>query len=104
MTLGWKKGVKPTDPEQGLHVRNYTVQEALSRHFYVTTSGMFNDAGLRHVIDVMGIDRVLFSVDYPYENALSASAWFDSATAKMRPEDVQKIASGNAARLFGITL
>lgn len=102
ITLGWKKNVQPTDPETGLHIRSYTVQEALRRWFCVTTSGMFTDAGLYHVIDVMSVDRVLFSVDYPYEDAPAASAWFDSAVSKMKRSDVQKIAYGNAAKLLGI--
>jgi 2,3-dihydroxybenzoate decarboxylase len=37
-------------------------------NFAITTSGMTDDASLRLAIDVLGIDRVQFAGDYPYED------------------------------------
>jgi len=46
----------------------------------------------------MGIDRILFSVDYPFvENTLGAK-WLDSVP--LCAEDKEKLMSGNAKRLL----
>ena len=41
-------------------------RDAFTEHFWVTTSGFFSDPALLHCIQEIGIDRVLFSVDYPF--------------------------------------
>jgi 2,3-dihydroxybenzoate decarboxylase len=73
----------------------------LRRNFHVTTSGHFNDAPLRCAIDVMGIDRVMFSVDYPFEATADAATWFD-ATPVLTDAERRRIGRTNAARLFGL--
>jgi 2,3-dihydroxybenzoate decarboxylase len=50
----------------------------LRDHFYITTSGNFHTPTLNNVIEEMGIDRVMFSVDYPYESMSEGVTWFDS--------------------------
>jgi 2,3-dihydroxybenzoate decarboxylase len=45
----------------------------------ITTSGVCSNAALRCSIDEMGIDAVLFSTDYPYEDAKLAAQWIDNA-------------------------
>lgn len=37
------------------------------RNLYVTASGMFSQAYLQRSVEIVGIDRVLFSTDYPYQ-------------------------------------
>ncbi len=49
----------------------------LQNNFIVTTSGHFNTHSLNNAIEVMGADRVMFSVDYPYEDIHQACDWFD---------------------------
>ena len=47
-----------------------------------------------------GADRVLFSVDYPFEECSQAATWFDTCGL---PQDVlERIARTNAAQLFGV--
>ena len=46
----------------------------------------------------MGVDRVLFSVDYPYADSNEATAFL--AQAPISPADRERIAHGNAERLF----
>ncbi|WP_299808185.1 amidohydrolase family protein [uncultured Roseibium sp.] len=48
-------------------------------NIWVTTSGMCADAPLRCALDMMGDDRVLFSVDYPFEQAAEAGEWIEQA-------------------------
>ena len=45
-----------------------------------------------------GADRVLYSVDYPYEDMAEATEWFDHAP--ISETDRLKIAHGNARLLF----
>lgn len=80
------------------------VQQTLQRNAYVTFSGFNNTPALRHVLDVMGPERVLAASDYPMEDAAQMRDWFDEAVAELGvdSDDVQRIESGNAERLLGI--
>jgi 2,3-dihydroxybenzoate decarboxylase len=77
------------------------VSAYLRENFYVTTSGHFCTSSLRAAIETVGIDRVMFSVDYPYESTEQAATWFDAL--EMDVESKRAIASGNASRLFGLS-
>jgi gamma-resorcylate decarboxylase len=68
------------------------------QNFYVTTSGNFRTQALHATLSELGADRVLFSVDYPYESMHDAAAWFDSAS--ISDNDRTKIGRSNAERLF----
>jgi gamma-resorcylate decarboxylase len=70
----------------------------LRENFYVTTIGNFRTEALTDVILEMGADRVLYSVDYPYEDTGEATDWFDHAL--IAEPDRAKIAYANAAKLF----
>jgi len=72
----------------------------LRENFYVTTSGTFRTQGLQHTLSELGSDRVLFSVDYPYESMREISEWFDNCP--ISPADKRKLASGNARRIFDL--
>ena len=40
-------------------------------HFWLTTSGAFSNSALACAIAEMGVDRIMFAVDWPYiDNAL----------------------------------
>lgn len=83
----------------GLGQAKRPVGEYFSNNFYVTTSGHFHTKGLLNTISEVGVDRVLFSADYPYESMQTASEWFDHAL--LSENDRVKIGRTNAARLFG---
>lgn len=53
--------------------------EYFRSNLLVTTAGCCQDSALLCAIAEMGEDRVLFSVDYPYENATEAAEWIDRA-------------------------
>jgi 2,3-dihydroxybenzoate decarboxylase len=72
--------------------------EYLRRNFYITTSGVFCTPPLSDTLLQIGTDRVLYSVDYPYEDVVAASSWFEGAP--LSAADRAKIARGNAAQLF----
>jgi 2,3-dihydroxybenzoate decarboxylase len=68
------------------------------QHFWLTTSGAFSDAALTCSIEEMGIERVLFSVDWPFQRNLAGKEWMDAAPVSAR--DRALIFGGNAAKLL----
>ncbi len=73
----------------------------IKRHFYITTSGVCDDAPLRCAINAMGHERVMFATDYPYEDIVTAGRWLE--TAALSSEEQQAIAFSNAKRLLRIS-
>jgi 2,3-dihydroxybenzoate decarboxylase len=67
-------------------------------NFYLTTSGHFSTPALVDAIAEIGADRVMFSVDYPFEDISDAADWFDAAP--LGEDDRRKIGRSNAQRLF----
>jgi gamma-resorcylate decarboxylase len=74
----------------------------LHENFHITTSGNFHTPTLKGVIDEMGVERVLFSVDYPYEDMTEASVWFEGCG--LAPGDRALVARQNAARLLNLNV
>jgi predicted TIM-barrel fold metal-dependent hydrolase len=73
-------------------------RDVFRQHFYVTTSGFFSDTALLCSVMELGIDRIMFSVDYPFEAQPPAPRWL--ANIPFCDEDKAKIASGNVTRLL----
>lgn len=77
-----------------------TVTEYLRRNIYITTSGWFSTSALKYCIEKMGIDRIMFSIDYPYEPQKDPSDWLDNLP--LTKKNKEKIAYKNAAKLLKI--
>jgi uncharacterized protein len=71
-----------------------------ARNIWVTTSGLFSIPPVMCTVQVLGIDRVLFSVDYPFGSNAAGRVLLD--TLPLSPQDKAKIAGGNAERLLGL--
>lgn len=71
----------------------------LRANFHVTTSGNFCPPAFACTLEVMGADRVMFSVDYPMDDNADGATFLSSFP--MDDENRRKVASGNAIRLFG---
>ena len=82
---------------QGLPARR-TITDYLRSNVFLTTSGNFRTPTLVDAIAEVGADRVLFSVDYPFEETGDAAEWFDNAP--LLEADRLRIGSENATRLF----
>lgn len=82
----------------GLGKAQKPLSHYLNHNFYLTTSGHFHTKGMLDAISEIGVDRVLFSVDYPYEIMREAAEWFDQAL--IAENDRIKIGRTNAMRLF----
>jgi 2,3-dihydroxybenzoate decarboxylase len=68
------------------------------RNVWVTSAGVCSDEPLRCAIDALGADRVLFSVDYPFEKAEEAGRWIEAAP--LSDEERQKVCYDNAKALL----
>ncbi|KAB8159447.1 amidohydrolase family protein [Streptomyces sp. 3MP-14] len=87
-----------------VQIQNINTQVALRRkpseyladNILITTSGVMDDTMLRAAIDVVGIDNVLFAIDYPFERSEQAVEFLRSADVPHGHR--RKIASGNARR------
>lgn len=73
-------------------------RDVFCEHFYITTSGFFSDPALQCCITELGIDRVMFSVDYPFVANKPGMEWIDALS--LNAADKAKILSGNAQRLL----
>ena len=57
-----------------------TPSAVFRRNFFITTSGVCDDAALQCSIATLGPERIMFSTDYPYEDIEHAGRWLDQAT------------------------
>ncbi len=74
----------------------------LRNNVHITTSGHFRTQTLINAMLEMGSDRVMFAIDYPYEEHARGATWFDGA--EISETDRVKIGRWNAAKLFRLNL
>ena len=73
--------------------------EYLRDNFHITTSGNFNPTAFACALDVMGPERLMFSVDYPMDDNVTGADFLRDLQVD---DDVRrKIAGENALTLFG---
>ena len=75
-----------------------TVMDYFVDHFYVTTSGYFTAPPFVCALDVVGIARLLYSVDYPYRSNVSGADLLKNIA--LAPADLRRVAAGNAERIL----
>ena len=73
--------------------------EYLRSNFHVTTSGNFCPPAFACTLEVLGADRVMFSVDYPMDDNRAGADFL--ASYPMDDATHRKVSSENAIRLFG---
>ena len=73
-------------------------REKFSRNFWITTSGNFSDPALLCSIQELGVDRILFSVDWPFVENAPGTEWIERV--HLNAEDKAKILNGNAKKLL----
>jgi 5-carboxyvanillate decarboxylase len=78
--------------------RKYKPSEYFKEHFSITTSGMNYRHQLMMTVEELGIDRVLFAADWPFEP--SAEAVHGVEASPLSLADKSKIFETNAARVF----
>ena len=93
----WRVDHRIARTPRGIPARK-KMADYLRENFYHTTSGNFRTQSLIDAMLEVGSDRILFSVDYPFEDVIEASTWFDDAS--ISETDRLKIGRTTARRLF----
>jgi predicted TIM-barrel fold metal-dependent hydrolase len=78
--------------------KTLSFRDTFCGHFYITTSGNFSNPALLCCVMELGIDRILFAVDWPFVANKPGVQWME--TVPLCDEDKAKILSGNAQRLL----
>jgi predicted TIM-barrel fold metal-dependent hydrolase len=74
--------------------------EYFKRNFAITTSGVEDPLALRFCIDKIGVDCIMWAVDYPYQPTAPAVEFLE--TAPLSDHEREQIAHANAERIFRI--
>lgn len=69
-------------------------------NFHITTSGMMSNPPLEFCLGLFGEDRIMFAIDYPYEQTAEAVPFIRQAP--LSPSAMRKITHENAENLFRI--
>ncbi len=72
----------------------------LRENFYITNSGVAWEPAIKFTQSVVGVDRVLYAMDYPYQYAVEEVGFMDNMN--MGAEDKKKFFQTNAEAVFKI--
>jgi 5-carboxyvanillate decarboxylase len=88
------------NPARGRSPQKLLPSEYFRRNFAITTSGVEDPLALRYCIDRLGVEAVMWAIDYPYQPSAPAVAFIQAAPLT----DLERHAPchGNAERIFGI--
>ncbi|GAA0896814.1 amidohydrolase family protein [Pseudonocardia zijingensis] len=86
-------------PEAGHLSRS--VSRTILDQVWITTSGIFSVPAFLATLLTFGVERILFSVDYPYADNERATRFLDALP--LSPADRLAVAAGNADALLGLT-
>jgi predicted TIM-barrel fold metal-dependent hydrolase len=75
-----------------------SLRQTIVDQVWITTSGFFTMVPFMAALMSFGVDRIMFSVDYPFASNARARAFLDELPVS--PADRAKIAHGNADRLL----
>lgn len=76
------------------------MEEYFRDNFVITTSGVEDHMALRYSIDRMGIDNVMWAIDYPYQPMEPAVDFINSFPGT--DAELHALCHGNAERIFHI--
>jgi 2,3-dihydroxybenzoate decarboxylase len=78
--------------------RGTSFKETFRKNFYLTTSGNFSDTALTASITEIGIDRIMFSVDWPFISSKMGTDWLNASA--LSAVDKAKVFGGTAKALL----
>ncbi len=79
---------------------NKPLSSYLKENFHYTTSGMAWQPPIMYVHQVVGADRLMYAMDYPYQYVAEEVTAQDNLP--MSAEDLFKFYQGNAEKVFGL--
>ena len=87
-------------PETRVAIPDRPPSDYMKMLYYDTM--VFQPLYLRHLIEVVGSDRVMLGTDYPFDMGETDPVGLIDATEGLSDEERAAIKGGNAARLFGL--
>jgi aminocarboxymuconate-semialdehyde decarboxylase len=87
-------------PETRVSIPDHPPSHYMKRLYYDTM--VFQPLYLRHLIEVVGPDRVMLGTDFPFDMAETDPLALIGATDGLGAAEREAISGGNAASLFGI--
>jgi 5-carboxyvanillate decarboxylase len=75
--------------------------EYFQRNITITTSGVEDPLALRYCIDKIGVDRIMWAIDYPYQPTSPSVSFLEKS--QLSDVEREKIAYKNAERVFRIS-
>ena len=79
-----------------------TVAEYFKTNIHLTTSGYFTLSPLNCALEVVGIERLMYSVDYPFSPNTHGREFLKKAAGVLSADDMEKLAGGNAEKVLKI--
>lgn len=79
-----------------------TLEEYFRENFWLTTAGYFSLPPLECARQVVGIERILYSVDYPFAGMDTGREFLETMRTHLNEEEMEKVAWSNAAELLRI--
>ncbi len=83
------------------HLRQ-PVADYFQSNIHITTSGYFTAPPLLCARDVVGMDRLMYSVDYPFSANIKGKAYLDELAGILDAEDMAKLTHRNAEAVLKI--
>ena len=78
----------------------HPVSHYFQNNIWITTSGVAWEPAIKFCQQVLGADRVLYAMDYPYQQSYDEVAAYDRMD--MEPEIKRMLMEGNARRVFNL--
>ena len=69
--------------------------EYISRNAYVTAGGVYSQRYLRWAVEVVGVERIMFATDYPYQPGPEGGVESFLQASGLDQADQERIAAGN---------
>ena len=84
------------------HLRE-TVADCFRANIHLTTSGYFKQPPFRPAFEVVGIERMMFSVDYPFSPNTRGREFLEAAAQTLGAGEMAMLAHGNVERVLKLS-
>jgi predicted TIM-barrel fold metal-dependent hydrolase len=78
------------------------VAEYFRTNIHLTTSGYFTLPPLQCALEVVGIERMMYSVDYPFSANTKGRDFLEKVAGVLSAEDMERLVGGNAKKVLGL--
>ena len=99
LNAGLSQAMGALVPQKGMRNR-HDAAHYFKNNMFATSSGVFDQPVLDCAAAMIGLDRLMFAVDYPFQDNRMSMDFLRNST--MGAEDKERFAHGNADRLLGL--